>query len=138
MQICELKVAYCNIKNHFELSNLSKTKEIAPSKGHETLQIGDTIVTGFYTRLFKMLLKNLNFTIKWVYAESNTMGVRNDTTGEWNGVIGLLNKSMADVSAFPLSVRPIRKTAVGYSTSFETYEYRLFMKHPDQSFRCRC
>ena len=81
-------------------------------------------------QLFKVLVKRLNFSITWVHSEDNKFGTRNSQTGEWNGMVGTLEKGKADMSLSTLSVTNIRGTAISYTDTVFTCQYKLFMKMP--------
>ena len=55
------------------------------------LIIGNTLAIGFPTKLLQMLMVNFNFTIKWVHAKDDTIGVKDENSTYWKGIIGLLN-----------------------------------------------
>ena len=128
---CPLKIAYVNVETFFEINNnLDEQALFKDNTDLPSIEVGGKTFYGFYTQLLKMIVKNFNMSVTWVHGKNNVIGVRDEITGSWTGIIGMLNKSQADVSAFPVSVRPIRSTAISFSSSFETYEYRLFMKKP--------
>ena len=129
-KFCPLNVSYINTETFFEVGNRKNRSLVGDDEAAHTLSTGGKTFSGFYTKLLEMLQDNLNFSINWVYSEDNTIGIRNYVTNEWGGMIGLLNKSKADVSAFPLSVKSARKLAVTFTTSTERFEYRLFMQKP--------
>ena len=77
------------------------------------------------------LLTALNFTIKLVKADDDTYGTLDEVTGKWSGIIGVLSRNEADMSARWLAITPIRSTAIKYSIPFINVEYKLFMKKPE-------
>ena len=126
----QLRIAYVNYETFFEASNDDmNTHEM----NLDSIKESGKIIYGFSTQLLKMIIENFNISVQWVYAEDNAVGVKDARTGGWTGIIGLLKNRQADVSAFPVSVRPIRTTAVTFSASVENYEYRLFMRKPGLS-----
>ena len=130
---CPLYVAYANIKEWFEVLPIVNTTKHQSTMSSESLVIGDKLAIGFPTKLLEMVWTNFNFSIKWVHAEDDSIGVKDKNTSDWTGLIGVLNENRADFGAFPVSVRQARKSVVTFSNSFETYEYRLFMKKPGPS-----
>ena len=133
MEGCPLDIAYANIKEWFEVISTENNTANQLSSDAPRLKVKDDVAIGFPTKLLQMLKNNFNFSINWVHAKDDTIGVKGENSSAWIGMIGLLSRNEADISGFPVSVRPARKTVVTFSNSFETYEYRLFMKKPGPS-----
>ena len=133
---CQLRVAYVSVGSFREINKTRENTILTDTPGKHlsdasnVLESGGKIFRGIRAKMFKMLVNKFNFTIKWVHPKKRTFGVKDSKTGLWNGLVGLLANNEAHLSVLPMSVTPIRKTAINFASTIEIYQYRLFMQKP--------
>ena len=59
--------------------------------------------TGFLLEVLKELEKSLNFTTEVVLSVDGQFGSKNAENGSWNGMVGMVNRSEADLIVAPLT-----------------------------------
>ena len=79
---------------------------------------------------FKMLLNQLNFSVKYLLDEDKSYGVLDPDTGKWKGVVGMLQRNEADVSLNWMAITSERANVISYSIPILTVTNKLFMKKP--------
>ncbi|KAK8400278.1 hypothetical protein O3P69_003172 [Scylla paramamosain] len=80
-------------------------------------QISQTQDEGCNQPFIAYLSKAMNFTCNMVYAAGNVYGTRN-VDGTWSGMIGMLIREEADISAASFAYTPLRGQVVDYSIPF--------------------
>ena len=130
---CTLKVSYFEdnpllrtVKNNSVTMNASGTDE-------DYLTAGNLIMFGTQTELFANLMKDLNFSVEWIYEESHIYGKYNRRNKSWSGIVGQLERGEAELSIYQLDVILSRSLAVTFSTPTGTNDYGLYMQKPRQS-----
>ena len=130
---CTLKVSYFEdnpllrtVKNNSITMNASGTDE-------DYLMAGNLIMFGTQTELFANLMKDLNFSVEWIYEESHIYGKYNRRNKSWSGIVGQLERGEAELSIYQLDVILSRSLAVTFSTPTGTNDYGLYMQKPRQS-----
>ena len=131
---CTLRVAYLDrfpfITKAQENTSLLNVHERRVFRSGNMTMYGGNINQ---IQILKLLSYDLNFTISWVRAEDNSYGVYNAKTKEWDGLIGLIVKDMADLSSAHLTVTSLRSSAVDFTAEFDNTKFGLFMKKPKLS-----
>ena len=132
-QGCTLKVGYfednplvTTVKNSSVIMNASSIDE-------DYLIAGNLMMVGTQTELFANLMKELNFSVEWVYEESHLYGKYHPKNQSWSGIIGQLKRGDAEMSIFQLDVILSRSLAVTFSNPTGTNDYGLYMQKPSQS-----
>ncbi|KAK7083669.1 hypothetical protein SK128_013605, partial [Halocaridina rubra] len=89
----------------------------------------DYIVTGLLVELLNIIARQLNTCITYVLAKDRSFGTRLPN-GTWTGVIALLARKEADMSAIVLSVDDIRSSVVSFSEPLYMDEQAVGHKVP--------
>ena len=130
---CTLKVTYFEdnpiiwtVKNN---SFTMKESEME----HNYLVAGNSIMLGTQIELFANLMKNLNFSVEWLYERGHMYGTYNQETQSWSGIVGQLERGEAEMSIFQLYDTSSRRSAVTFSIPIDYNDYGLYMQKPRQS-----
>ena len=130
---CTLKVTYFEDNPLiWTVKNNSVTPK-ASEMDNNYLVAGHLIMFGTQIELFGNLMKDLNFSVEWLYEESNEYGTYNRETQSWSGIVGQLERGEAEMSIFQLYVTSSRRSAVTFSMPIDYNDYGLYMQKPRQS-----
>ena len=73
---------------------------------------------GVTAEFLKTMTQNLNFTVDLHQPQLPVTGIFNQTTQQWNGVMGELVSDVADFSISPTAITEIRSKYVTFSSGF--------------------
>ena len=76
------------------------------------------VFPGVTAEFLKTMTQNLNFTVDLHQPQLPVTGIFNQTTQQWNGVIGELVSDLADFSISPTAITEIRSKYVTFSSGF--------------------
>lgn len=94
---------------------------------------GDSL-RGFMGHIFELIKESVNFTIDFV-AEEDSIGIWNETTGTWSGVINHLINGKVDLAASDVSLTSDRLHYVDCTIPLLVAENFLYIRKPDDSIR---
>ena len=95
-----------------------------------TLRTDGLVMRGFRVQFFKLLQSRLNFSIKWVHVKDLEFGELDNETGNWSGIIGMIQQDEIDTSILDLSWTAERDWVLSYSNTIQRYSNLLFFKKP--------
>ena len=101
-----------------------------PNK-RQTLTANGITMHGPITQHWALLKSILNFSIEWVYVTDKRYGSFDDTTNDWNGIVGMIKRGEIDTSIMDLSITAERNPVLRYASPFIPYKTKLFMKKPE-------
>ncbi|XP_043466086.1 glutamate receptor ionotropic, NMDA 2C-like isoform X1 [Leptopilina heterotoma] len=84
--------------------------------------------------IFILIKESVNFTMEFV-EEEDSIGVWNETTGTWSGVINHLINDKIDLAASDVSLTSTRLHHVDSTVPLMVVENFLYLKKPDDSIR---
>lgn len=84
--------------------------------------------------IFILIKESVNFTMEFV-EEEDSVGVWNETTGTWSGVINHLMDDKLDLAASDVSLTSSRLHYVDSTVPLMVVENFLYLKKPDDSIR---
>ena len=76
------------------------------------------VFPGVTAEFLKTMTQNLNFSVDLHQPQLPVTGIFNQTTQQWNGVIGELVSDVADFSISPTAITEIRSKYVTFSSGF--------------------
>ena len=130
---CTLKVTYFEDNPLIKIVKNNSVTMKASEMDNNYMVAGNLIMLGTQIELFKNLMKDLNFSVEWLYEESHVYGTYNRATQSWSGIVGQLERGEADMSIFQLYVTSSRRSAVTFSMPIDYNDYGLYMQKPRQS-----
>lgn len=84
--------------------------------------------------IFVLIQESINFTMDFV-SEEDSIGVWNETTGIWSGVIDHLINDKIDLAASDVSLTSERLHYVDSTIPLMVVENFLYLRKPDDSIR---
>ncbi|XP_063682579.1 glutamate receptor ionotropic, kainate 2-like [Bolinopsis microptera] len=95
------------------------TVEEKPFMFHSTKECeGNACWSGMVNDMVVRLAEELSFTYEYISPADLKFGAKNETTKEWNGMIGDLLADKTDIIAIDLSTNSARKTVIDFSFAF--------------------
>ena len=79
---------------------------------------GNDCWSGMVNDMVKQMANELGFTYEYIRPADLKFGAQDETTGEWDGMIGDLLAGRTDMIAIDLSTNTARKTAIDFSIPF--------------------
>ncbi|ESP03117.1 hypothetical protein LOTGIDRAFT_137890 [Lottia gigantea] len=96
--------------------------KVYPRDENTNIRTGNTTIiqccAGLSIDLLKSLAQQLDFDYELFEMPDGQFGSENQETGEWNGVIGALQKKVADMAITSLKITPERSQVVDFSGPF--------------------
>ena len=136
---CHIKVAYINTIHFHEIVNQNEAQSWEDKGNYVSKDKDPTIIiegggksfSGLDREVFNALYSTLNFSIIWVHAKNNKFGAYNRSSNQWNGLVDVLARNMADMTVCWLTVTQLRGQVVSYAESLYYGSYKLYTKKPE-------
>ena len=94
---------------------------------------GTIVYSGTYITYLNILAKALNFTYITVEPDDLLYGSDFDGDGQWNGIIGMVQRREADIGLAPFTQTAGRRKVVDYLDYFTHSGLGMVMKRPDNA-----
>lgn len=94
---------------------------------------GTIVYSGIYITYLNILAQILNFTYITVEPEDLLYGSDFDGDGEWNGIIGMVQRREVDIGLAPFTQTVERRKVVDYLEYFTHSGLGMLMKRPDNA-----
>ncbi|KAJ4432288.1 hypothetical protein ANN_20906, partial [Periplaneta americana] len=90
-------------------------------------------LAGYQMEYWRLFERTMNFTLDHKMSEQANYGVRTED-GMWNGITGMLNRTLADASLHLLIVSRDRLDVVDHLAPLRTLKYSVYIKKPEVEF----
>ncbi len=125
--VCVEKQVYVAYINYgFKVSNITGEMvrwPVQPYVGYEAVAYEWEIQAAFF--------KSNNITPHWINA-NYTWGTLNDTTGQWSGAVGLIQRDEADYAVRGFAVTYARSKVAAFSPGVEYAPYHWLTRYPQE------
>uniref|UniRef100_A0A4W3HAA6 Glutamate receptor n=1 Tax=Callorhinchus milii TaxID=7868 RepID=A0A4W3HAA6_CALMI len=101
-------------------------------KNHEQLE-GNDKYEGYCVELATEIGKHVSFNYKLAIVADGKYGARDPETKVWNGMVGELVYSKADIAVAPLTITLVREEVIDFSKPFMSLGISIMIKKPQKS-----
>ncbi|XP_043925424.1 glutamate receptor 1 isoform X1 [Protopterus annectens] len=101
-------------------------------KNHEQLE-GNDKYEGYCVELAAEIAKHVGYKYKLQIVPDGKYGARDSETKQWNGMVGELVYSRADVAVAPLTITLVREEVIDFSKPFMSLGISIMIKKPQKS-----
>ena len=109
MQQCPIRVAYMNwfpyltsMSTDNVLNQKMESLHQTPTTKRLAMESDGLTMNGFSVQPFSILQTRLNFSIKWIPVEDGKFGSFDSSTGEWNGIVRMVQRNNVETSILDL------------------------------------
>ncbi|XP_038652108.1 glutamate receptor 1a isoform X2 [Scyliorhinus canicula] len=101
-------------------------------KNHEQLE-GNDKYEGYCVELAAEIAKHVGFKYKLAIVADGKYGARDPDSKAWNGMVGELVYSKADIAVAPLTITLVREEVIDFSKPFMSLGISIMIKKPQKS-----